>query len=175
MTADNSEEDPMKQNLFRVTLVILSLVGAQILAATASAAAGEQRNFPGWEKGGVYDKHYNVSEFDQFKGTVEDIVEVTPLPGMAPGVGLSVRDEGKELVKVHLGPKDFVDFKSTGLKKGDKVKVKGVWAEIGGQDVFMASKVKKGENVEVKFRRTKDGTPFWTLTPEELAKEQTQE
>ena len=165
----------MIRNLFRVTLVILSLVCVQTLATTASAVAGEQRNFPGWEKGGDYDKHYNVSEYDQFKGTVEDIVEVTPLPGMAPGVGLSVRDEGKELVKVHLGPKDFVDVKSTGLKKGDKVKVKGVWAEVGGQDVFMASKVKKGETVEVKFRKTKDGTPFWTLTPEELAKEQGQE
>jgi hypothetical protein len=175
MTAGNSEEDPMKRNFFRLTLVILSLVCLQVLATAPSAIAGEQRNFAGWEKGGEYDKHYNASDFDQFKGTVEDIMEVTPLPGMAPGVALTVRDEGKELVKVHLGPKDFVDFKSTGLKKGDKVKVKGVWAEIGGQDVFMASKVKKGETVEVKFRRTKDGIPFWTLTPEELAKEQTQE
>jgi hypothetical protein len=51
------------------------------------------------------------------------------------------------------------------------VKVKGAWAQIGGKEVFMASKVKKSENVELKVRRTKDGMPYWVMTPEELAKE----
>jgi hypothetical protein len=36
----------------------------------------------------------------------------------------------------------------------------------------MASKVKKGESFELKMRLTRDGTPFWTMTPEQLAKEQ---
>jgi hypothetical protein len=75
------------------------------------------------------------------------------------------------MVMVHLGPKSFVKVDSINLRKGDKVKVKGVWAEIKDEDVFLASKVKKGENVELKVRRTKDGTPYWTLSSEELAKE----
>ncbi|MFC1896654.1 hypothetical protein ACFL0Q_08380, partial [Thermodesulfobacteriota bacterium] len=51
------------------------------------------------------------------------------------------------------------------------VKVKGVWADIDGREVFMASKVKRGEYFEIKVRRTRDGTPYWTLTAEELAEE----
>jgi hypothetical protein len=35
----------------------------------------------------------------------------------------------------------------------------------------MASKVKKGDHYEFKVRLTKDGTPFWTMSPEELARE----
>ena len=37
--------------------------------------------------------------------------------------------------------------------------------------MFIASKVKKGEYFEFKVRLTKDGKPFWTLSPEELKKE----
>ena len=51
------------------------------------------------------------------------------------------------------------------------MKVKGVWAEIDGKEVFMASKVKRGDYYEYKVRLTKDGTPFWTMSPEELARE----
>jgi len=31
--------------------------------------------------------------------------------------------------------------------------------------------VRKGDSPEFKVRLTKDGTPFWTMTPEQLAKE----
>jgi hypothetical protein len=31
--------------------------------------------------------------------------------------------------------------------------------------------VKQGDNFEFKVRFTKDGKPFWSLSPEELAKE----
>lgn len=137
----------------------------------SNVLAQEKPDMTGWEKDSAYNKLYNASEFDDFKGVVEEVVDVTPLPGMAPGVGLKVKDQDKEMVEVHLGPKSFVKADGLGLKKGDKVKVKGVWAAIGGKDVFLASKVKKGEDMEVKVRRTKDGTPFWTLSPEELAKE----
>ena len=36
-----------------------------------------------------------------------------------------------------------------------------------------ASKVKKGDYFEYKVRRTKDGIPYWTMSPEERAKERT--
>ncbi len=62
------------------------------------------------------------------------------------------------------------------LKKNDRVKLKGVWAEINGKDVFMASKIKKDPNFEIiKVRLTKDGTPYWTMSAEQLAKEMSQE
>jgi len=62
---------------------------------------------------------------------------------MAPGIGLKVKDQDKDIVIVHLGPKSFVKVDSIGLKKGDRVKVKGAWAQIAGKDVFMASKSEK--------------------------------
>lgn len=125
----------------------------------------------GWGRESEYNKLYDVSEFDDFKGVVEEIMDITPLPGMASGLGLKVKDQDGDPVEVHLGPKSFVKLDGIGLKVGDKVKVKGVWAAINDKDVFLASKVKKGEYVELKVRRTKDGTPYWTLTPEELARE----
>lgn len=154
-------------------LIILAFALAGVAFGVVSASA--QNPYAGWEKGGAYDRHYDVSEFDQFKGQVEDIIEITPMSGMAPGVGLVIRDESGDQVEVQIGPKGFVDLQSIALKKGDKVKVKGVWAEIDGKDVFMASKIKKGEFIEVKVRKTKDGAPFWSMTPDELAKEKESE
>jgi len=83
------------------------------------------------------------------------------------GVALLIRDEGKEIVKVHLGPKDFVDLKGIALKKGDRVKVKGVWAEIDGQDVVMAAKNNmKNQSAPTTF----SNTPMWAKTTGKVAK-----
>ena len=143
-----------------------------ILAFAAGVpAAGDMPSYPGWEMGGAYDQYYKVSEFDRIKGTFVKVVKVAPMPGMAEGVGIIVEESGGEEVVVHLAPKGFVDPNSLGLRRGDTVKVKGVWADIDGQEVFMASKVKRGEYFEIKVRRTRDGTPYWTLTSEELAEE----
>jgi hypothetical protein len=35
----------------------------------------------------------------------------------------------------------------------------------------MASKIKKGDYFVLKVRLTKDGKPFWTMSPEELEQE----
>jgi hypothetical protein len=56
--------------------------------------------------------------------------------------------------------------------KGAEVKVRGVWAQIDDERVFIAYKVKSAKGV-LKLRKTSDGTPHWTMTPEELAKERT--
>jgi len=143
-----------------------------VLVLSIAAVAADKPNITGWEKGGAYDKLYDPKEADSFKGRVEDILDITPMPGMAPGIGLLVRDKKDNKAEtVHLGPKDAVDMSFIGLKKGDSVKVMGVWATIGGKEVVLASKVKKDENVELKLRRTKDGMPFWSMTPEERAAE----
>ena len=151
--------------LFILVLFVLALGQVGLVMAQ------DKPDLAGWGKDSEYNKLYQASEFDEFKGTVEEIIEIKPLAGMAPGVGLKVKDQDKDMVTVHLGPKSFVKVDSIGLKKGDKVKVKGAWAQIEGKEVFMASKVKKGENIELKVRRTKDGMPYWAMTPEDLAKE----
>jgi hypothetical protein len=73
-------------------------------------------------------------------------------------------------VTVHLGPRSFINVNDIWRLKGAQVKVRGVWAEIDHENVFIAYKVKSSKYV-LKLRRTRDGTPHWTMTPEELAKE----
>jgi hypothetical protein len=125
----------------------------------------------GWEKDGEYDQHYRNSERDRIKGEIVDVVEITPLEGMSPGVALEVRDQYDDKVLVHLAPKWYVDEHPMNLRKGDEVKIKGVWATIGEKDVFMAAKVKRSEYDEYKVRLTSSGMPFWAMPPEQLAKE----
>ena len=40
---------------------------------------------------------------------------------------------------------------------------------MNNKKFFIASKVKKGEFVQVKLRRTIDGVPFWAMSVNELA------
>jgi len=141
------------------------------IAIPQFGVTAERRDMGGWEKAGAYDRHYDVGEVDEFKGKVKTVKTVVPLPGMSPGVALEVDVGESDSVLVHVCPIWFADIRKIGVKKGDKVKIRGAWAEISGKEVFMASKIKKGEEFEFKVRMTKDGTPFWTLSPEELARE----
>ena len=84
--------------------------------------------------------------------------------------------EGSEVFEVQICPTWYRKPSELGVRKGDRIKIKGVWAEIDGKFVFMASKIKKDPDIEVlKVRLTKDGTPFWTMTPQQLAKETEQD
>jgi len=152
-------------------IVLVLLLGVYISGLSAGFAE-EKGGIVGWEKDSAYNKLYDLDEWDSLKGNVVGFKQITPLKGMSPGIALLVRDgDSDETVTVHLGPSPIVTPNRISLRKGDKVKVKGVWAEIDGKEVFMASKVKKGDYYEYKVRLTKDGTPFWTMSPEELARE----
>ena len=129
------------------------------------------KDMGGWELGSTYNQYYNPSEMDRLKGSVKKITTVVPIKGMAPGVALLLAESEGDTTLVHICPEWYLGSKQIGLKKGDELKIRGAWAEIGGKFVFMASKIKKGDFFELKVRLTKDGKPFWTMSPEELAKE----
>jgi hypothetical protein len=152
---------------FFVTAAILSVTVMFVLKIDAE----EKKNMGGWELNSSYNKLYNPYELESFKGTVVDILEIVPIEGMSPAVALIVKESEDEKVMVHLCPRWFADPNDIGIKKGDRVKVKGAWCELDGEDIFMASKVKKGDYFEFKVRLTKNGKPFWTMSPEELAME----
>jgi hypothetical protein len=157
----------------------LGLGGILILACgfaaflMGSGQAEERKDQGGWEKGGTYDRYYKSNELEKLRATVVAIEEIVPLPGMSPGVALKVveSEEDKDSIVIHVCPQWYMNEDSIGIKKGDRLKIRGAWAEIDGQDVFMASKIKKGEYFELKVRLTKDGTPFWGMSAEELARE----
>jgi len=153
------------------TLLLLTMIPLALMFGASMALAADPADKKGWGIDDPYHKLYNPREFEKIKAKVVKVTEVVPMAGMSPATALEVR-EGSNTILVHLCPAWFAKPNDIGLKPGEQVTLKGCWAEINGKDVFLASKVKKGDFFEFKCRLTKDGTPFWTMTPEQLAKEQ---
>ena len=149
---------------------VLSIV--MVLAMGAGLGFAETpEDMGGWELGSTYNQYYDASEMDRIRCTVKKVTTKVPLEGMAPGVVLLVEESKGDTTPVHVCPEWYLGVKDVGIKKGDRLKIKGVWAEINDEFIFMASKIKKGDYFVLKVRLTKDGKPFWTMGPEELAKE----
>ena len=153
----------------------LSYISALILLSVAVGVsyiqAEEKPDMKGWGADDPYNQLYDVREFEKIRAWVVRVKEVIPMPGMSPATALDIR-EGAYVHEVHLCPTWYRKPSEIHLRKDERIKVKGVWAEINGKDVFMASKVKKDPDTDIiKVRLTKDGTPFWTMTPQQLAME----
>ena len=149
-----------------IKLVIFIFAASLILGGVS--AAEEKKDMKGWQIDSPYNQNYDVKEYEKFRAWVVGFKEESPIKGMSKATIMIVKD-GEDLIDVHLCPTWFAKPEDVGVKKGDRVKIKGVWAEIDEEDVFMASKVKKGEFFEFKVRLTKNGKPFWTMSKEELA------
>ncbi len=150
--------------------IFAPLAALLFLAGTSSLLAQGDPSRKGWGLEDPYQKLYNPKEIEKFKARVVRVFETVPLPGMSPATALEVR-EGDKAVLVHLCPSWFASPAQVGFRPGDIVTLRGAWAEIQGRDVFIAAKVKKGDTYEFKARLTRDGTPLWTLSAEELARE----
>ena len=161
--------------MFSYRRTAAALFGAGLMLVVFAAGAGfaaDPNRQDGWEPGSPYNKLYNANEIDYFRANVVKVTEVVPMPGMSAGVALLVKEApDDEPIEVHVCPTWFMDKGGIGLKRGDRVKIRGVWAEINGKDVFMAAKIKKGDYFVLKVRLTKDGKPFWAMSEEELAHE----
>ncbi len=152
--------------LFLTTLVLIS-----VTLGFSYTQAEEKRDMQGWEIDSPYNKLYDVREYEKIRAWVVRVKEVVPMPGMSPATALDVR-EGSDVFEVQLCPTWYRKPSEIRLKKNERIKLKGVWAEVNGKDVFMASKIKKDPDTEIlKVRLTKDGTPFWTMTSEQIAME----
>lgn len=152
-------------------MILATLVLIFVAFGFSQTLAGEKKDMQGWEIDSPYNKLYDVREFEKIRAYVIRVKEVVPMPGMSPATALDVR-EGAYVYEVHLCPTWYRKPSEIRLKKNERIKIKGAWAEIKGKDVFMASKIKKDPNTEIiKVRLTKDGTPFWTMTSEQLAME----
>ncbi len=156
---------------FQRTFYMTALILLSFTVGINCVQAGEKPDMQGWGIDDPYNKLYDVREFEKIRAWVVRVKEVVPMPGMAPATALDVR-EGSDVFEVHLCPTWYRKPSEIRLKKNERIKLKGAWAEINGRDVFMASKIKKDPDFEIiKVRLTKDGTPFWTMTPERLAME----
>lgn len=156
---------------FRRFLFLTTLVLISVTLGFSYTQAEEKRDMQGWEIDSPYNKLYDVREYEKIRAWVVRVKEVVPMPGMSPATALDVR-EGSDVFEVQLCPTWYRKPSEIRLEKNARIKLKGVWAEVNGKDVFMASKIKKDPDTEIlKVRLTKDGTPFWTMTPEQIAME----
>ena len=159
------------RNRFQQSIKLTAVTLLSFAIGVGYVQAEEKRDMQGWGIDDPYNKLYDVREFEKIRAWVVRVKEVVPMPGMSPATALDVR-EGSDVFEVHLCPTWFRNPGEVRLKKNERIKLKGVWAEINGKDIFMASKIKKDPDFEIiKVRLTKDGTPFWTMTPEQLAME----
>ena len=130
----------------------------------------QEKNMAGWGINDPYNRLYDAQDVDTIKAVVLEMKEITPLPGMAPGLGMVIEEKNGERYLAHICPLAYKDETSIGIKKGDKIDLRGCLVEIDGKEVIMAAKIKKGEKA-IKVRLTSDGKPFWAMSPEELKKE----
>lgn len=157
------------------TFLLTFWFSLSLIFGIGSVQAEEKQDMQGWGIDDPYNQHYDVREFERIRGWFVRVKEVVPMPGMSPATVMEVR-EGAYIHEVHLCPTWYRKPSEIRLKKNERIKIKGVWAEINGKDIFMASKVKKDPNTDIiKVRLTKDGTPFWTMTQQQLAKEMRQD
>lgn len=148
----------------------LVLIAAPVILAPLSIVFADG-DYKGWEADSEYNKLYDLKERDNIKGDIVKFIDIRPLPGMASGTALILDEGGGDKVVVHICPESFASGREIGLRKGDWVKIKGAWADIGDETVFMAAKIKKDGGYEYKVRLTSDGTPFWTMSEEQLGRE----
>lgn len=157
-----------------VTIPLFMILVSFVFLPAAPQPVWADDGLKGWEIGSEYNNMYDPKERDSLKGRVVKFVKITPLEGMAPGTGFILQESEDEKILIHVCPQAYAKAKDIGIRKGEKVKVKGSWVEIDGEDIFIAAKVKKGEHFDFKVRLTSDGTPFWTMSPEQLKKERRQ-
>ena len=157
--------------IHKAARVLLVMVGVLVWVAAGMAVSSEDMG--GWQANSPYNRLYDSAELEKIKGVVVKVTQLKPMPGMSPAVVLILREggSGDDSIMVHVCPVWFAKPGDIGVKRGDTLKIKGAWAEIDGQDVFMCAKIKKGDYFEFKMHLTNDGTPFWTMTPEQLAQE----
>jgi hypothetical protein len=128
----------MKRHYNGLKIAVVLIFAANFMVANAEDI--DPKLMKGWEAGSEYNRHYDVREFEKIRAYFIRAKEVVPMPGMSPATVVEVL-EGADLIEVHLCPTWYRKPSEIMLKKNERIKIKGVWAEINGKDIFMASKI----------------------------------
>ena len=115
----------------------------------------------GWGDKNAYCALFDSKTVETVQGTVVSIDNITPMPGMRPGVQLQLKIT-KGLIPVQLGPLWYLENQDIDLKPDDSVQVTGSRVFCVNQDVLMATEVRRGDKT-IKLRDAK-GRPLWVVT-----------
>jgi len=112
-----------------------------------------------WNTDSWYAQAFDPDNVTTFSGTIESVSTFKPAPDATAGLRLRIRtDDGREML-VNAGPSGFATQKSVTFAAGDRIMVTGSRAQIAGQNVILASQLKKDDRT-VQLR-TRQGRPLW--------------
>jgi hypothetical protein len=95
---------------------------------------------------------------------IGNVVGLNRIPAKRPGRPdrvTMVLQTGKETVKIHLGPANYLDRQALRLAPGDQVEVKGMRITRSKATLFIAGAVKRGDQI-LQLRDDATGRPLWT-------------
>ena len=113
----------MRKNRHRFIIAAMVIIVAGFIANSARAV--DEKLMKGWEADSPYNKLYDVKEYEKFRAWVVGFKEEAPMQGMSPATIMIVKD-GDDLIDVHICPTWFAKPEDVGVRKGDRVKLKGV-------------------------------------------------
>lgn len=134
----------------------IELIAGGVFLATIAGAilAGLQyRN-----KHRIYNRKYDPDRVEEFKGKIEEIINLGADNDEDKGVELILM-VGDKMLPVHLGPEWFIKHQREEFKIGDNVLVRGSIIEDNHEEVIVAEWLKRGDNLlRLRFE---NGHPLW--------------
>jgi sporulation protein YlmC with PRC-barrel domain len=129
---------------------------------------GNDRTAGGWTRSSDYNKLFTSGEKTTVNGTVVSLGHAPPMKGMSDAATIKVRtDQGEKTVQ--LGPTWFINRQDLRFMPGEQVTIKGVRANVEGEEVILATEVSTNEGM---LRlRTDDGRPNWDALGAEQERE----
>jgi len=144
----------------KVSALVLSV---SVLCLLLSATAwGQGRTGPqesgSWEPSGRYARMFDPKTLETFSGEVTTVDQLTPGYGMSDRVWLGLQTD-KHMILVILGPTWFHKVQNFKIEPKDRLEVKGSMITTMEEPMFIATEVKKGDQV-LKLRDD-SGYPVW--------------
>lgn len=103
---------------------------------------------------------YDRKTIERVKGEVLRVEEFTLAQGMPPGMELFLRAEDREVVRVLLGPRWYLESADFEIEPKDILDVKGSKVTYEGRPTIVAAVIFRGE--EVLKLRDENGVPVWS-------------
>ena len=142
-----------------ILIMLMATVFASASEAIAQRGMGRGRGPRGWGPENEYCLMYKPDTTVSISGEVVSVEKTVPKKGMFYGVHLMVETD-KKTIAVHLGPGWYIENQGITFKPEDKLEITGSKVTFDGEQVIIASEVKKGD--EVLKLRDGNGIPAWS-------------
>jgi len=144
----------------KVRVFVLSIGVLCLLISTTVWGQGRKEPQEGrrWEPSGQYSRMFDPKNLETFTGEITTVDTLIPGYGMTDRVWLGLKTD-KRTILVILGPTWFHNLQDFKIEPQDRIEVKGSMITSMEEPLFIATEVKKGEQV-LKLRDD-SGYPVW--------------